>query len=410
MHVSVAPPTAEMTALVHQLALRQGGRYRTRLDEAVWNQVPVMLAMPAPADHAHGEAGLPLPAGQLLILPWDHSDPDALALWLERLAGSGAHPDAVVLVTSIGHVHPGWLSRLGGQFDTRIAAIEVATGRVVGDADLCAALAPLLDDGAAASLADVNPLAQMQGLHADPRDPRIFAERLRRAAPRVWVTNAILALNVGVFVLMQLADGMPLFRQFSYGAVLQFGANTRERTLGAGEVWRQHGCTFVHADLFHIGMNMWALRALGAVTERLFGAPAFSALYLVSGLGGSLASLAFTLRAHEQMPSVGASGAIFGLMGGLLGFALSRRRAVPPELYRSLTRNAVFFIVINGAIGLSIDFIDNGAHMGGLVFGLLGGLLLSRELPPSPAPTVAARGLAAGVLGAALLVGWQLAQ
>ncbi|MCB9738366.1 MAG: rhomboid family intramembrane serine protease [Deltaproteobacteria bacterium] len=404
MHI--APPTAEMTALLHQLALSQGGRYLTRLDEAGWSQQPAMVGMPPSSEGPHGPK---LPAGSLLILPWDHADPDALTIWLQRLFGSGSHPDFVAVVTSVGHVHPGWLTRLGDSVGARIAAVEVATGRVVGDADLVPALQSLFDEETAQAIATVNPLEKMQGVVADPRDPRIFAERLRRAAPRVWVGTALLAANVLVFALMQIADGWPLFSRFSYEAVVRFGANTRGLTLGQGEVWRLLACTFVHGDLLHIAMNMWALRVLGDAAERLFGAAAFSAVYFVAGLGGSLASLAFTLRAHDDMPSVGASGAIFGLMGALLGYALSRRGSVPPQLYRSLTRNAAFFIVVNGAIGLSLDFIDNGAHMGGLAFGLVAGLLLSRDLPPSPQPTLLHRAVAGVVCGALLAFGWWFA-
>jgi membrane associated rhomboid family serine protease len=389
--VQVSPPTAEVCARVHQLVLLQG-------DERVWNRVPVLFDVPPAA-----APGPRLPAGALLVLPWDFADPHSLEVWLARLiAERGAAPANIALITSVGHVNEAWLSAVGARFGVRVAAVEVATGAVVGDDALADALALVLDPDATAALDDVNPLEFMRGSVADPRDPRVFAERLRRAAPRVWVSNTILGVNVAVFALMQLVDGWPLFRGFSYATLDRFGANITRATRGDGEWWRLLSCTFLHGDVFHIAMNMWALRVLGETTERLFGRRAFAVVYFVSAIGGSLASLAFTLSANPDLPSVGASGAIFGLMGALLGYALSRRGSVPPELYRQLTRSAIFFILINGAIGFSVEFIDNGAHMGGLAFGTLAGLLLSRDLPPSPQPGPAKLAVAAAVLVAAL--------
>lgn len=396
--MQVSPPTAEVCARVHQLVLLQGGRYTSSVDERVWNRVPVVFHVPDERKPGPG-----FPPGSLLVLPWDFADPASFELWLSRLVGErGTAPDHMVLITSVGHVNGEWLAKVGQGVGTAVAAIEVATGGIVGDDVLCHALDAVLAPGAEAALESVNPLAYMRGVVADPRDPRVFAERLRRAAPRVWVSNGLLALNVAVFAVMQVADSFPLFRGFTYATLHRFGANITRATLDDGQWWRLLTCTFLHGDVIHIAMNMWALRVLGETTERLFGRAAFATVYFVAAIGGSLASLAFTLKANPDLPSVGASGAIFGLMGALLGYALSRRGSVPPQLYRQLTRSAIFFILINGAIGFSVEFIDNGAHMGGLAFGTLAGLLLSRDLPPSPQPSPSKLALAAVVLAAAL--------
>ena len=408
MPVVLLPPTTEVSARVQQLILLQGGRYRSRVDEATWSQQPVWMELPAAAQVASGPSQT-LPTGEILVLPWDQADPALLEHWLgDWVQRFGRLPASVVMITTLGHVSAAWLRQLSVTFRVQFAAVAVATGEVVGPEALAAALAIVLDDEAAQELQAVNPLEHIRGVAADPRDPAVFAERLRRAAPRTWLSRALLLTNVGVFVLMQLADGLPLFSRFSYETIIRFGANTSGRTVGAGETWRLLTATFLHADLMHIAMNMWALHVLGGVTERLFGARSFAVLYLASALGGSVASLGFTLAADPMLPTVGASGAIFGLMGGLLGFALSRRGSVPPQLYRSLTRDSLFFIGLNVMIGFSISFIDNAAHLGGLAAGLIGGLLLSRELPPAPRPSLLRRGLAIAVLATLIAGAWMV--
>ncbi len=402
------PPTTEVSARVQQLILLQGGRYRSRVDEATWSQQPVWMELPAAGEFA-ADPQRRLPPGEILVLPWDQPDPALLELWLANwLRRFGHLPATVVMITAIGHVSPGWLQSLGARFQVRFAAVAVAAGEVVGPDALALPLALVLDDDAAEMLQEVNPLEHIRGVPADPRDPAVFAERLRRAAPRTWLSRAVLMTNIGVFVLMQIADGMPLFSRFSYDTVMQFGANTSGRTVGAGETWRLLTATFLHADLMHLAMNMWALHVLGGVTERLFGVRSFAVIYLASALGGSVASLGFTLAENPNLPTVGASGAIFGLMGALLGFALSRRGSVPPQLYRSLTRDSLFFIGLNVLIGFSISFIDNAAHLGGLAAGLVGGLLLSRDLPPAPQPTLARRGGAIAVLAGLIGAAWKV--
>ena len=121
--------------------------------------------------------------------------------------------------------------------------------------------------------------------------------------------------------------------------------------------------------------------------ERLFGSLTFGLLFLMLGLGGSILSLAWTLRAHPTLPSVGASGAVFGVMGGLIGFALARRRSVPPDVRKALLRGGLWFAAINIGLGLALPMVDNGAHIGGLLVGLGLGAAWSRELPPAAQPS-----------------------
>jgi membrane associated rhomboid family serine protease len=91
-------------------------------------------------------------------------------------------------------------------------------------------------------------------------------------------------------------------------------------TLGAGEWWRLLTSSFVHGNLLHLAMNMFALWQAGQLVERIFGSARFAGLYLLAGIGGSLGSLGWGLLSQHPVNSVGASGAIFGIIGGLLAF------------------------------------------------------------------------------------------
>ena len=391
--------TAEMSALTQQLLLSRGAAYQNVLNESNWKRSPALLQFDVPT---RPDA----PTDSWLIVPWDIADPRALEVWLSRYSEElGCLPDNVVIITSLGRVDPTWLHHLAQIHRVEIAAIAVATLSVVGSAKLRAALDPLFHEEIAASLEHINPLTRISGV-GDPRDPRVFIERLRRDTPRTHVTRWVIYLNVAIYVLMLSATGFDLFGGFSPRALAQWGANVGALTLGQGEVWRLLSCTFVHANVIHIGMNMWALHALGEMVERLYGSSVFAAIYLLAALGGSLCSLMFTLNASPWVPSVGASGAVFGVMGALLGFALSRRGTMPRQLFRGLTRSALIFIGLNLAIGLSIEAIDNGAHIGGLLTGLGAGVLLSRDLPPAPQRGARAVGVRVMVVLATLLGLW----
>ncbi|MCO4763807.1 MAG: rhomboid family intramembrane serine protease [Myxococcales bacterium] len=401
--MQITPPTAEFSALTQQLLLSQGAQYRSHIGEAHWKAVPVMLELDGSGQALPGTSALP--AGKWLVLPWDAAEPHLLENWLAHLTSdSDQVPDHVVMITSLGHVNEGWLSALSIKFGLQISALQVAIHSVAGAEQLARPLDCLFEEETQDALRQINPLEHLTAL-ADPRNHAVFLERLRRATPGAFVTRTLIGLNIGVYVVMLLLTGFDLFGGFTVDQLTEWGANVSSLTMTDGQWWRLLSCTFVHAGLLHLGMNMWALHALGEMAERLFGNRIFVVVYLLSGLGGSIASLGFTLTAHPMMPSIGASGAVFGIMGGLLGFMLSRRGSVPPALYRSLTRNAIFFIGLNLMIGLSIEAIDNAAHMGGLATGTIAGALLSRDLPPAPQPSLAARATGIGAVLLALGLG-----
>ena len=91
-------------------------------------------------------------------------------------------------------------------------------------------------------------------------------------------------------------------------------------------------CAFLHFGIIHLAFNMWVLWQLGDLVERLVGNIGFLVLYIISGVGGSLASLLW----NPMVISAGASGAVFGVGGALMGFILLRRDTIPAEVLKHL--------------------------------------------------------------------------
>jgi rhomboid protease GluP len=142
-----------------------------------------------------------------------------------------------------------------------------------------------------------------------------------------------------------------------------------------GEYWRLLTAGLVHGGVLHLAMNMMVLNDVGRLVESLFGARKFLALLWISVLGGSVASFA-----TNPNPSVGISGGLFGLVGAMLAVGLRHRRRLPPPVRRMLLRGPVEVIVLNLALGFAVRFIDNAAHLGGLVTGFA----LALALPVRP--------------------------
>src|SRR5690606_3233599 len=155
-----------------------------------------------------------------------------------------------------------------------------------------------------------------------PTDAQIhFRRALGGAMRREWITDALVAANVAVFVLM-VVSGVSALSPTGQ-ELLGWGANYAPLTL-AGEWWRLFSSVFVHAGLIHLGFNTYALLLAGRMVERVYGHAGYLLLYLFAGLTGSAASAIFS-----GGPSVGASGAIFGIFGALLAFLLRRRALIP---------------------------------------------------------------------------------
>ena len=196
-----------------------------------------------------------------------------------------------------------------------------------------------------------------------------------RATP---VTYALLAANVAMFILMALVSGVTA----NSSTLIAFGAKTNA-LLQSGEWFRLITPIFIHAGPLHLLLNSYALWMVGIQVEKLYGSARFLLIYLLSGVGGVAGSYigqAILPRIFDP-PSVGASGAIFGLFGVLAVFGFRYRSELPPSIRRAVTAGVLPVIVINLFIGLSIPFIDNSAHVGGLLTGAALALIIPDIAP-----------------------------
>jgi rhomboid protease GluP len=190
------------------------------------------------------------------------------------------------------------------------------------------------------------------------------------------ITATIVAINTAVYLACvggAYASHQGSAMDFTTDSVLRWGANYGPLSLD-GQWWRLFTCMWLHGGLVHVGSNMYCFWEFGRIAERIFGRHRYLAIYLITGIGASLASLSW----HPNTVSVGASGAIFGVAGALFVPFFHKRLKLPPPVMSSMLRSIGIFIVINLIIGASISVIDNSAHVGGLVVGLLLGEVFVR--------------------------------
>lgn len=186
------------------------------------------------------------------------------------------------------------------------------------------------------------------------------------------VTAVLVGINIFMFVAMVL-KGAPIV-QPNADQLLRWGANFGPLTIG-GQWWRLLTVMFVHVGIVHLALNMWALWNLGMLAEYLYGPKTFLALYLLTGLAASLASLAH----NPLVPTAGASGAIFGVAGALIATLYLGKLPTPRSALRTTLVSLLVFAGYSLAYGFVKGGIDNGAHIGGLVSGLLLGAALTMD-------------------------------
>jgi rhomboid protease GluP len=198
---------------------------------------------------------------------------------------------------------------------------------------------------------------------------------------RPVATLAILGITVLVFLLEIVAGGST-----NPGVLIELGA-AYGPYIRRGEYWRLVMPMFLHAGPLHIALNAYALFLLGPLLERLYGYGRFSCLYVGSGIGASILSMW-----RSNSIAVGASGAIFGIMGAMVVIGYLHPETVPWRWHRLFGRRMIFLILISLALGPALDLtsrvlklnlprIDNWAHLGGLATGVALALLVP---PPQP--------------------------
>jgi rhomboid protease GluP len=215
------------------------------------------------------------------------------------------------------------------------------------------------------------------------------------ARPYIF-TIVLLMANIFIYMLMWQSSGLrlsllePFPREVleAYGAKLNFLINSQHQW------WRLITPMFVHVNLLHLLVNMYSLWILGPYVEKLYGSAKFIVFWVLTGLGASVASYMtvtdtipplgplgrFLFR--PDLPSAGASGSLFGLVGILFAFGIRYRRELPEGFKRAFGTGLLPMILLNLFIGyVGSGIFDNAAHLGGLISGALLGFVVGYRRP-----------------------------
>ena len=179
-----------------------------------------------------------------------------------------------------------------------------------------------------------------------------------------WITMGIIAINVIMYL-------VTAYLSYSYAQGSIFNSDTNvlillgakvNNLIAQGQYFRLITCMFLHGGIVHVGVNMYSLYAIGPMVEKVYGKTKYIAIYFVSGVCASIFSYVFSTSV-----SIGASGAIFGLLGAVLVYAIKSKGKTGNEFIRSI----LSVIFINIFIGATLPNIDNFAHVGGLLGGMI---------------------------------------
>ena len=342
-------------------SVRQAGIVRS-MDDARSPDPSVSGPLTREAARAHLERGEALLATGDFALAATHfsrvvgfDDPQITAAGLLGLGearyrmddegGAIASWTAVTQLTETPSTYPAWRN---------VAAARVRSG------DLSGAITAYREADKRAPAADkpqiANRLGWLSKETGDAGASRRYFSKGRADGPLIPMATVILATTVIVSLAVFLSVDGPALRGFLMLDKL---------AVAAGEYWRLWTVTLVHADPMHLFFNMYALFLAGPIVERWYGSVLFVVFYLVFAAAGSVASFVF----GGDVPSVGASGAIFGLFGILL--ASGRVHHPVDRASRALVQQLGVLIAINIMFGFaSGGSIDNAAHLGGLAAGL----------------------------------------
>jgi membrane associated rhomboid family serine protease len=214
-------------------------------------------------------------------------------------------------------------------------------------------------------------------------------------------TIIFLIANLFVFMLMWSSSGLKntALMEFSYPVLIAYGAKLNSLIdARPHQWWRFVTPIFIHVNLIHLMVNMYSLWMIGPYVEKLYGSAKFVVFWVVTGIAGVMASY-LTVRPDMQVsslwrflfkaadsPSAGASGALFGLVGVLFVFGIKFRHELPEGFKRAFGTGLLPMILLNLFIGyLGRGFIDNAAHLGGLVSGAALALVVGYKRPGEPA-------------------------
>ncbi len=186
------------------------------------------------------------------------------------------------------------------------------------------------------------------------------------------LTYSIIGINIVVYIFSAVLSQN--IADMDMQILVDMGALYGPYTVLKGEWWRLFTAMFLHGGMTHILMNMFSLYLIGRGVEIYFEKKAYVSIYLFSGLLGGLASL----YVHPQTVGIGASGAIFGVFGALAGFFLAHRDKIETQS-KAFMKDFGIVLGLNLVLGLSMPSIDVSAHIGGLIVGLIGGFVISKN-------------------------------
>ena len=175
------------------------------------------------------------------------------------------------------------------------------------------------------------------------------------------ITHVIMVVCIFLYLFLVLFEGNSIM-DISIDSLVEFGGNVGVYTK-SGEYFRLFTALFLHANLIHLICNMYSLYVVGPQVESFYGKVKYFVIFLMSGISGCILSLAFSA---DNIVSVGASGAIFGILGAICYFGYHYR----VYLGNVLKSQIIPIIVLNLMIGFMVSGIDNFAHIGGLIGGL----------------------------------------
>ena len=188
--------------------------------------------------------------------------------------------------------------------------------------------------------------------------------------------------------------------------LLRYGANASWLETELGEWWRLTTAVFLHGGVIHIGFNALGIWVAGQAVEEYFGRSRMIVVFVVTGTLGNVASTFYHLQVGEPILGVGASGAVFGLIGCMVGHAARRRGGTARELRARFVPWLIYGLIA----GFAMDGIDNAAHVGGLVSGLaFGALLAEKDRAKKLLPDSAWMALAIAVVAGTALCFWLVA-
>lgn len=194
------------------------------------------------------------------------------------------------------------------------------------------------------------------------KDTEEMNRAMNLSGSNLYVTYALIAINVIVFILM-VVDGAGILGEHPL-VHIKWGSNFKTLTL-SGDWWRLLSCTFIHFGIIHLLMNMYCLYSAGIYLEPMLGKIRYITAYICTGLLASLTSLWWHT---DAMNSAGASGAVFGIYGVFL--ALLTSTLIPAKARQELLKSIGIFVVYNLVFGLKSG-VDNAAHIGGLISGFV---------------------------------------